>query len=444
MKIDFAAAMRRAALSTRASDVAKATNIILHALVGRKETVARDAASPDIAFPGPKARPTLRLINPNSERIKASGEPEPSSVLSSFVGPANDIGGPENSQRLRKPLGEVLRILRGGRLTSPAFGPLPGMNPHVLKSPSPPPPIPDGAQFLTRSFACAAGLRNYNLYIPASTPAGPRGLLVMLHGCTQDPNDFAVGTNMNAVAGSRGLMVAYPSQIRSANASLCWNWFNPADQTRDAGEPSIIAGLTRDIVSEFGLDQRQVFVAGLSAGGAMAAVMGETYPDLYAAVGIHSGLAYRSANDVMSAFAAMRGPVDLDSGEKLRVAPGAEPRIRTIVFHGSKDQTVHPSNADRLVAAASSLVASGHSRLDSSGSTGGRNYARTVFPGPNGVPIVESWLVDSAGHAWSGGHPTGSFADPKGPDASAEMVRFFLCQASTNAAHVRISKAQGQ
>jgi Esterase PHB depolymerase len=220
MKIDFAAAMRRAALSTRAGDVAKATNIIMHALVGRKETVADDSASPDIAFPRPKLRPRLRLINPNSERIKASGEPEPSTELSSFIGPATDIGGPENSQRLRKPLGEALRILRGGRMTSPAFGSLHGMNPHGLKSPSPPPPMPDGAQFLTRSFACAAGMRNYKLYIPASTPARPRGLIVMLHGCTQDPNDFAIGTKMNAVAESRGLMVAYPSQTRSANASL--------------------------------------------------------------------------------------------------------------------------------------------------------------------------------------------------------------------------------
>jgi poly(hydroxyalkanoate) depolymerase family esterase len=351
MKIDFAEAMRLATLSTRANDVVKATKIILHAVTGRPQTAEDDTAFSNNPVHRPKLHSTLRLINPDPERVEASPEGQPSSVTPKTAGPATNFGAVERSQ--------------------PAFP-----TTHAIKPPSPP-PVPDGAQFLTRSFTCAAGTRDYKLYIPASAPDGPRGLVVMLHGCKQDPNDFAVGTNMNAIAESHGLLVAYPSQARSANTSSCWNWFNPADQFRDAGEPSIIAGLTRNIGSAFGLDRRNVFVAGLSAGGAMAAVMSETYPDLYAAVGIHSGLAYRSAIDVMSAFAAMRGPVELSSAEEVNVAPEARPRVRTIVFHGSRDRTVHPANADRVVEAARSQLALERDRLDCNGFTRGRHYTST-------------------------------------------------------------------
>ena len=255
---------------------------------------------------------------------------------------------------MRKPLGDVLRRLREGNLRTGLAGSLPGMSmPGTLRA-IPPLLIPDGAQFVSRSFTCVAGTRAYKLYIPASAPDRPRGLIVMLHGCKQNPDDFAIGTNMNAVAEAHGLLVAYPAQPASANASSCWNWFNPADQARGAGEPSIIAGITREIMSEFSLDRNQVFVAGLSAGGAMAVVMGETYPDLYAAVGTHSGLPYKSANDVMSAFAAMRGE-DRHCPLSAICAPRrtAEPLVRTIVFQGSADPTVNPANADRILDAAS-------------------------------------------------------------------------------------------
>ena len=241
----------------------------------------------------------------------------------------------------------------------------------------------------------------------------------MLHGCKQDPDDFAVGTHMNANAETHGLLVAYPGQTGAANVSACWNWFNPADQKRDSGEPAIIAGLTRALIAEFGLDPAGVFVAGLSAGGAMAAVMGEAYPDLYAAVGIHSGLATGLASDVMSAFAAMRADT----------AP-ASPRPRTgtgqrmIVFHGSADATVHPANARQIVAAASARP--GAARVRHDGTAAGRRFERSVISGSDGSAQVECWLIKGAGHAWSGGQPGGSFTDRQGPDASAQMVRFFL------------------
>lgn len=230
---------------------------------------------------------------------------------------------------------------------------------------------------------------------------------------------------MNSVAEAHGLLVAYPAQPMSANGSLCWNWFNPADQARGAGEPSIIAGITRNLMSEFSLDRNQVFVAGLSAGGAMALVMGETYPDVYAAIGIHSGLPYKSANDVMSAFAAMRGEDSLPPPVRLHSTADGASTARIIVFQGSADSTVHPTNANKILAADRHRCVA---ETKPGRAPGGRNFQRSVYLASNGAPAAELWMIEGAGHAWSGGCPEGSYTDPKGPDASGEMVRFFLAR----------------
>ena len=259
---------------------------------------------------------------------------------------------PATLQRQRRPLPEVLGILNRG-LAGDAFRSLPGGKRVEPAS------IPEGAEFAERRFSCDAGTRTYKVYIPASVRNGREasGLIVMLHGCKQDPDDFATGTRMNAEGETHGLIVAYPCQPSSANPSSCWNWFNPADQSRGAGEPAILAGLTRALSSEFGLDRENVFVAGLSAGGAMAVVMGATYPDLYSAVGVHSGLAYRAANDVVTAFAAMRGDLSATQATSRSRVTSESPLLRTIVFHGSADRTVHPRNADRIISAAAAFDA---------------------------------------------------------------------------------------
>jgi poly(hydroxyalkanoate) depolymerase family esterase len=400
MKSDFADAMRRATLAARAHDVVNATKIILKAVTGRAASDDANVA----AMPS-----TLRLIRPEHERSDATGPAAPHAGRRAEEFRAGGF-------RRRMPLGEVLRALREGRLA------VSRPDPESWKQPSRA-PAPEGAQFVTRAFSCAAGARDYKLYVPAPRRNAPQGLIVMLHGCKQDPDDFAAGTDMNAVAEAHGLLVAYPRQPKSANASACWNWFNPGDQVRGAGEPSIIAGITQSVVAEFGVDPRRVFVAGLSAGGAMAAVMGANYPDLYAAVGVHSGLPYRSAQDVASAFAAMRGAASAGG------LSYAQPGRPTIVFHGTRDRTVHPSNAERIVEAACDRLGTVRNAEESHGIEGGRHYARTILRGAGGAPAVEFWRIEGAGHAWSGGRREGSFADPKGPSASEEMVRFFLAQA---------------
>ena len=275
--------------------------------------------------------------------------------------------------------------------------------------------IPEGAQFLSRSFTCPAGSRNYKLYVPRSPRTDRRALLVMLHGGKQDADDFAAGTRMNTLAEEHGFLVTYPNQSKAANASSCWNWFTPENQMRGRGEPAIIAGITSEIVTEYAVDPALVFVAGLSAGGAMAAIMGATYCDLYAALGIHSGLPYRSASDLPSAFAAMRGDAQ---GRQLL---DENRRVRTIVFHGDADRIVHPSNAAHIVAdggASESIELTGRSAI--------RAHTRTIVRDESGAVILERWLVHGSGHAWSGGSPDGSYTDPQGPDASQEMVKFFL------------------
>lgn len=417
MTNDFAAAMRRAALSTRAYDVAEATRIVQDAVMRQAGVGTCRAPRPDPSSQESRSRPALRPIDPNAEIIEPSEATEPSTA---------GLGGSQRPlRRLRRPLGEALRILREGRLSTGAFGSLTGLESLRAEPRCPPPPIAEGAQFVSRSFAGVAGARSYKLYIPASASEHARGLIVMLHGCKQNPDDFAAGTAMNAVAETHGLMVAYPGQASSANTASCWNWFNPADQMRGSGEPAIIAGITSAIVSEFAIEHRQVFVAGLSAGGAMAAVMGETYPDLYAGVGIHSGLAYGSANDVMSAFAAMRGETSIAPRAEGSASGRAEQRVRTIVFQGNADRIVHPSNADRIVAQAAADAPAHHSRHERV-LTNGRFYTRTAIADADGTSVLEYWLIEGAGHAWSGGHPSGSYTEANGPHASTEMVRFFL------------------
>ena len=293
-------------------------------------------------------------------------------------------------------------------------------------------------QFINRSYSNSAGARAYKLYIPKTYSDRRMPLIVMLHGCTQNPDDFAAGTRMNELADKHAFLVAYPAQSANANGSNCWNWFNVSDQERDRGEPSLIAGITREVASSYRVDEQRIFVAGLSAGAAMAVIIGATYPDLFAGVGAHSGLPFGAADDVPSAFAAMRGgsgPIFRRRGLRSqtstpRVAPTRTPA--TIVFHGDHDTTVHAVNGSEIVAQAITLWRAQSDCLTKSVkervSANGRECTITAYRDAMMRPCIEQWVLHGAGHAWSGGCSNGSYIDERGPDASAEMVRFFLAQ----------------
>ena len=408
-------------------DMAEATRLVREgqltdatALLQRLLRGEAAAATPSDSAPAGQRRPRIIDVEPEAaERPRPAADAGEGRAPGGSGGRTAAAGGPAPAPQMPDALRDFVERMKGG------VGMPQGLDAQALRKPAQARvPVPEGARFVARSFSGQAGSRAYKLYIPSTHRGQPAPLVVMLHGCTQSPDDFAAGTKMNALAEEHGFLVAYPGQPPSANAQKCWNWFNPADQRRGAGEPSLIAGITRQVMRDHAVDPRRVYVAGLSAGGAKAAIMGMAYPDLYAAVGVHSGLACGAASDVQSAFAAMRGG---GSGGACRPDPAAGERrpVPAIVFHADRDGTVHPRNADQVAAqfGAPGLRRQAPQRGQVAG---GRPYTRTLHADADGRVLLEQWTVHGGGHAWSGGSPDGSYTDPLGPDASREMLRFFL------------------
>ncbi len=388
MQILPGAAMKEAMRLTREQNPAEATRLLLETLSGG------------------------RLKNPPQPAAGEQADLDAPGIETTAYDTRNAEG---PIARLRMPLAESLARLRSGELPSA------GLSPQALAKLGKRPVVhvPEGASYLSRSFACHAGTRPYKVYVPSRLNVANAPLIVMLHGCTQNSDDFAVGTGMNRLAEEHGFVVAYPEQPVTANQLGCWNWFNETHQLRDSGEPAIIAGLTCSLISEMNIDPCRVFIAGLSAGGAMADVMSVTYPDLYVAAGIHSGLAYGVARDQASAFMAM-------SGKAQNVRPRSRRnRTRTIVFHGAADTKVHPKNADRIVLEARAAISGSYEETTHPGTSNGLQYDRTLVTNAGGVQL-EYWAVEGLGHAWCGGSLEGSHTEQRGPDASREMLRFFL------------------
>jgi poly(hydroxyalkanoate) depolymerase family esterase len=392
------AGMREASRLTRAGRLIEATALLQRVLQSGRD---RDPAANNRAVPQ-----TIDLV-PDAVEVTAA-----------------ERGRPESAVRPQVP--DALRRFLD-RTTRSRSEPGPGGLAELFAADI---PVPESGQFLTKSFSNRVGSRAYKLYVPSQYRGQPLPLIVMLHGCTQSPDEFAAGTRMNLRAEEHNCFVAYPEQSASANISKCWNWFRPGDQIRGQGEPALIAGLTRQVMSDYSVDEERVYAAGLSAGGAAAAVLAAAYPDLYAAIGVHSGLACGAASDVPSAFAAMRRS---ERGARRRSDGSFSGRggysriVPAIVFHGDQDTTVHPTNGDQVIAQLrEALVSDARVEVENGRVPSGRAYTRTVHRDTADHSVFEQWIIHGAGHAWSGGSPSGSYTDPQGPDATREMLRFFL------------------
>ena len=386
--------LREATRLTQAGQLTEATALLQRMFRGERAPVAASPASSRIRLPG-RAPPTIDL---KANDVGKADRAAPAAT-------------PTATPRRRRPLFDRAKDgtwlgLRGVKHAPASVADI----------------APEGAKFIEGTYSNKAGNRTYKLFVPSGYHQGqPLPLVVMLHGCTQSPDDFAAGTRMNFIAEEQTCLVVYPAQRSDANPSKCWNWFRSVDQQRGAGEPSLIAGITHQVMQDYSVDPKRVFVAGLSAGGAAAAIMGATYSDLYAAVGIHSGLAYGAATDMPSAFAAMRQ----GGGAGRSVISSGGPPVPAIIFHGDRDTTVHPNNGDQIREQAIGATST-QKKVRRGQIPGGHAYTRTTHTDAGGREILEQWNIHGAGHAWSGGSTSGSYTDPQGPDATREMLRFFL------------------
>src|SRR5215208_242487 len=413
--------------------LAEATAVIQRTLGGSSlGTGFAPVASPDAPYGANEPIDVESSVVDEAPHPKGASLPAAGGELAAATRPASD---PPQLFRSMPLLPDGLPLTMPDGLPN-----LPGTMPRPTEGETDPAVVPTGGRFVERSYTDQAGTRLYKLYIPSGYIGQEVPLVVMLHGCTQNPNDIAAGTRMNALAEEHVFLVAYPAQTQGANMQKCWNWFKASDQQRGQGEPSLVAGITRQIIDEFNVADGRVYVAGMSSGGAMAAIVGEAYPDLYAAIGVHSGLAPGTAHNMPSAFAAMHqgGPAIPRRDIPTATASGRSARIvPVIVFHGDRDTTVHLRNADYLLEHYRVAETAGAgSKGETSGSTprgtvrqgqvpGGHAYTRATYRDASGRAIVERWTVHGLEHAWSGGSFSGSYTDPKGPDASAEMMRFF-------------------
>lgn len=355
-------------------------------------------------------------------------------IIQRMLGRSGPLPKPGRKPRRPVPRSKVRTLEKATRRSARGLHPSKPRNAPLKPADSPSSPgslSSETGAFLLSSYIHAGRGLAFKLYSPPGPPEQPLPLVVMLHGCKQDPDDFASGTGMNERARDQGFYVLYPAQSQVANPLRCWNWFKHNHQQRGRGEPALIAGMTQMVMRKHAIDPSRVYVAGLSAGGAMAAIVASLYPDIFAAVGVHSGLAAGAADNVMEALDVMKN----GSRTGVVAAQTGRPPVPTIVFHGDQDATVHPSNGEQVISSVVEdaagvepvlVAADARPEVEQGVSRQGQKYTLSRYRDRSGEVIAEHWVLHGAGHAWSGGDPAGSFTDAGGPDATGKMLEFFF------------------
>ena len=434
----FAAQLGQATQMVRSGRLAEATQVIQHALSGKAGMAPFDTEAAVTAAPATATQPQRHAAAAWRRHSHGAGATDVEDAV--LIEPDLPRKPPQSQhpgalKTVRATLAALSGMTAAPVGTDTARTPSPGPI-HAKRPTAPEQPGSFGRVTLVHEGVS----HSYHLYVPTGAASGEAmPVVLMLHGCTQNPEDFATGTGMNQAAGLAGALVVYPAQPNHANPKACWNWFTPEHQQRERGEPGLLVAMLRDVMARHPVDPRRVYVAGLSAGGAMAALLAREYPELFAAVGVHSGLPAGAAHNMMGALSAMK------SGAKglAREAPAARPRDlpALIVFHGDADRTVSPRNSTQLIEAAVKQQGAVQRDAHPGQSAAGQRYTRTVFRTPDaGEPSggcaarIEQWTLHGAGHAWSGGASAGSHTDPRGVSATQEMLRFFLANPQ-HAAH---------
>jgi len=295
------------------------------------------------------------------------------------------------------------------------------------------------------SYYSFNGMRSYKVFLPSnhseSTNHGKIPVIIALHGCMQDSESFAAGTRLNEWAEKLGFAVYYPEQSKFFNIYNCWNWFLPTNQMKNTGEAELIMGGLKKVTREFSLNKDKTFLLGMSSGGAVVSILANCYPRSFQAVATHHGTMYKAASDVFSAKEVVYNGSKIApevAAAKGYSCSGFTPKknpLPAVIIHGSRGavmRAIHATQVESELRIFNDYLDNGirDNSLDDEMTfekfTPDNLYSYDVVTWSHrGRPYIKRYMIETLGHAWSGGDNQYEFNDPHGPDATKIILDFF-------------------